>query len=97
MHTINLKVQGMTCGACVQHVTKTLQTVPGVTKVDVDLASASARVEGTPSLESECLISALSSDSYVATVVNASDAHSSAIQTMQHGRESSGQRGCCCH
>ncbi len=97
MHTINLKVQGMTCGGCVQHVTKALQAVPGVVKVDVDLASASARVEGTPSLESESLISALSRDSYVATVVNASDDHSSAIQAEQQGRGTGGQRGCCCH
>ncbi len=47
METINLKISGMTCGACVGHVTKALQTAPGVSSAVVDLANQSARVEGS--------------------------------------------------
>lgn len=43
---INLKISGMSCGACVGHVTKALQSVPGVSSALVDLESKSARVEG---------------------------------------------------
>jgi copper chaperone CopZ len=46
MQTVELKIQGMTCGGCVKHVTKALQSVPGVAHVDVDLVSGRARVEG---------------------------------------------------
>ena len=46
MENLNLKISGMSCGACVSHVTKALQSVPGVSSALVDLASQSARVEG---------------------------------------------------
>jgi copper chaperone CopZ len=32
----------MTCGGCVKHVTKALQSIPGVTPVDVDLGGRGA-------------------------------------------------------
>ncbi len=37
METIQLKINGMTCGSCVNSVTQVLQAVPGVTKVVVSL------------------------------------------------------------
>lgn len=40
-----LKVQGMSCEHCVNHVTEALQEVEGVTAVSVDLASGTAVVE----------------------------------------------------
>jgi len=43
----HLSIEGMTCGHCVQHVTKALTGVPGVTKAQVDLDSRSAVVEGS--------------------------------------------------
>ena len=46
MQTLNLKISGMSCGACVGHVTKALQSAPGVSSAVVDLDSQSARVEG---------------------------------------------------
>jgi copper chaperone CopZ len=42
-----LSITGMTCGGCANTVTRVLQRVPGVTRAEVDLASARARVEGT--------------------------------------------------
>ncbi len=48
--TFELEVKGMTCGNCVSHVTKALQSVAGVKKVDVDLEGAATVVAkaGTP-------------------------------------------------
>ena len=39
-----LRVSGMTCNGCVKHVDAALREVPGVTAVQVDLASNQARV-----------------------------------------------------
>ena len=46
METHNLKIRGMSCGACVSHVAKALQNAPGVQSAVVDLQSQSARVQG---------------------------------------------------
>ncbi len=42
-----LDVEGMTCKHCVMHVTQALKELAGVTKVQVDLATKKAVVEGT--------------------------------------------------
>ena len=41
-------VAGMTCAACVQHVGEALRSVPGVSAVSVNLATATATVEHLP-------------------------------------------------
>jgi copper chaperone len=41
-----LSISGMTCGGCASTLTRVLCRVPGVTRVDVDLANARARVVG---------------------------------------------------
>jgi copper chaperone len=45
--TKKLLIEGMSCGHCVKHVKEALQEVKGVSKVDVDLASKTALVEGS--------------------------------------------------
>jgi copper chaperone CopZ len=40
-----LKINGMSCGHCVAHVTKALQEVPGVQSADVKLEEGSALVQ----------------------------------------------------
>ena len=45
VETLNLAVRGMTCGNCVRTVERKLASTPGVTKVTVDLSSASAAIE----------------------------------------------------
>lgn len=54
-----LKVEGMNCGACVNHVTKALQGVAGVQHAAVDLASGTATVHHdentTPATMAEAL------------------------------------------
>lgn len=44
--TTTLKIEGMTCGHCVQAVTKALKAVPGVVRADVVLDNGTAEVEG---------------------------------------------------
>jgi len=39
-----MTITGMTCGACVRHVTAALRAVPGVHEVQVDLRAGAARV-----------------------------------------------------
>jgi copper chaperone len=48
METVQLKIEGMTCSGCVNSVTRTLQSVPGVEKVDVSLADSRATVTYDP-------------------------------------------------
>ena len=43
--SVQLTVQGMTCGNCARSVERALKSTPGVTKATVDLGSASASVE----------------------------------------------------
>jgi copper chaperone CopZ len=43
-----LRISGMTCNGCVKHVTTALRDLPGVTAVDVDLASGCAKVVHDP-------------------------------------------------
>jgi copper chaperone len=55
--TTELKITGMSCQHCVGAVTRALQSVPGVTAVQVDLAGAFARVEGEA--ETDALVRAV--------------------------------------
>ena len=64
METTQLAVVGMNCGACVNHVTKALQEVPGVQEVQVDLASGTATVQHDGSAPLETLMDAVSEAGY---------------------------------
>ncbi len=48
---IEIKVTGMSCQHCVGAVTRALESVPGVTAVQVDLETGLARVQGEADLE----------------------------------------------
>ena len=49
METIQLKIDGMTCGGCVASVTRVVKSVAGVTDARVDLEDGSAEVDFDPS------------------------------------------------
>jgi len=68
MSTIELNVEGMSCGSCVKHVTEALNTVEGVTKVDVDLQAARVRVSGQS--DSQVLIASLTDAGYPAQLAS---------------------------
>ena len=65
MQTIELKVEGMMCQACVGHVSKALQGVSGVRDVNVDLAAGRATVQHEGA-ETPALIKAVSEEGYEA-------------------------------
>lgn len=44
MEQLDLRVGGMTCGGCVNSVTRALNAVPGVKQAEVDLAAGQATV-----------------------------------------------------
>lgn len=46
--TLTLAVTGMTCGGCVNSVTKVLKTLPGVVHVEVTLSPGEAKVTFDP-------------------------------------------------
>lgn len=48
METIQLNIQGMTCGGCVNNVKNVLQNIPGVTGVEVSLEQKCATVIYNP-------------------------------------------------
>ncbi len=66
MQTIEVNISGMTCGACVHHVTQGLQSVSGVQNVVVDLASAKATVSGE-NLDVSQLTAAVEEEGYSAS------------------------------
>lgn len=45
MQTINLNIDGMTCGGCVKSVTRLLEGIHGVSKVEVSLENKTAQIE----------------------------------------------------
>lgn len=46
--SVELKVEGMSCGHCVAAITSAVQPLPGVEGVDVNLDRGIVRVTGTP-------------------------------------------------
>ncbi|MDO8888736.1 MAG: heavy metal-associated domain-containing protein [Hydrogenophaga sp.] len=69
MNAIDLDVQGMTCGACVQRVTAALVPINGVHHVAVDLRAGRVRVTAEASVAPSQLISALAARRYESVVV----------------------------
>ncbi len=59
---IEFNVQGMSCGGCGSRVTKAVQSVDPLARVQVDLAKQTVSVEST--LEREVLTSALAAAGY---------------------------------
>lgn len=59
-----LKVDGMSCGSCVHHVSEALKEVEGVSNVDVRLRQGEALVEHTADTAIESLVKALAEAGY---------------------------------
>ncbi len=64
MSTTSYTVVGMTCGHCVNAVTEEVSVVPGVTTVDVDLASGSLTVTSTEPVDDDAVRAAVEEASY---------------------------------
>ena len=62
-----LKIEGMTCGGCVRHVTHALEQVAGVTRVNVSLEAAEATIHHDGA-DVQAMIAAVEEDGYRAKV-----------------------------
>ena len=64
MSTTSYTVVGMTCGHCVSAVTEEVSAVPGVTTVDVDLASGGLTVTSTEPVDDAAVRAAVEEAGY---------------------------------
>ncbi len=67
MSTTSFAVEGMTCDHCVQAVTKEVGQVPGVVRVDVDLASGNVDVTSEGDLDTAAVRAAVEEAGYEVT------------------------------
>ena len=67
MSTASYTVVGMTCGHCVDAVTEEVSAVPGVTAVDVDLASGGLTVTSTEPVDDDAVRAAVEEAGYQIT------------------------------
>ena len=94
VHTTRLSIVGMSCGACVRHVTTALNGVTGVVHVDVDLPKNEAVVNQRFDRANEAdLIAAISNAGYHASVVASSIESGDLASQPAPARRST---GCCC-
>ena len=64
MSSASYTVVGMTCGHCVDAVTEEVSAVPGVTAVDVDLASGGLTVTSTEPVDDGAVRAAVEEAGY---------------------------------
>ena len=64
MSTATYTVVGMTCGHCVSAVTEEVSAVPGVTAVDVDLATGGLTVTGADPVDEGAVRAAVEEAGY---------------------------------
>ena len=64
MSTTTYTVVGMTCGHCVSSVTEEVSQLPGVTDVDVDLASGGLTVTGDAEVDDAAVRAAVEEAGY---------------------------------
>lgn len=88
MNTVDLDVQGMSCGSCIAKVTDALKELPGINGVEVHLATGRVRVRGNFDQGSDPLLSTLQQAGYPARLTD-----SNALSSQSAG--GNGRRGCC--
>jgi copper chaperone len=92
--TIRLSIVGMSCGACVRHVTTALDGLTGVVHVDIDLPKNEAVVEHLLDRVNETgLVAAITNAGYQARVVASSSEPGDLVSQPAPVRRST---GCCC-
>lgn len=94
IQTTKLSIVGMSCGACVRHVTTALDGLTGVVHVEVDLAKNEAVVDHLLDRVNETgLVAAMSNAGYHASVVASSSEPGDLASQPAPARRST---GCCC-
>lgn len=69
MKTVQLKVSGMSCGHCVGSVKQALESVPGVSQVEVSLSEGISTISGSD-FEIAALIEAVKEEGYTAEITS---------------------------
>jgi copper chaperone len=95
VRTTTLSLAGISCGACVRHVTKALDGISGVVQVQVDLQKNEAVVEHLPAyVDGVTLVAAVRDAGYEARVVRTvADADEPPLRPEASASRGS---GCCC-
>ena len=93
VRTTTLSIAGMSCGACVRHVTRALDGMTGVVHAQVDLRTNEAIVEHIPAyVQAAALIGAVGDAGYEAGIVRTVDDR----DVMARRPEVSSACGCGC-
>lgn len=95
MNTVDLEVEGMSCGACTKHVTKALRAVSGVGEVEVSLSTGRVRVQGNFPTGSAVLLQSLAAAGYPAKV-SSSPVTAPSSKTLGCGSGTPGRGDCFC-
>ena len=69
MPTIDLSIEGMSCGHCVSSVRRALQSIPGISVTDVRIGSASVETDEAPG-PIDAINGAIEDAGFVAAVAN---------------------------
>lgn len=97
METIDLNVNGMTCGSCVASVTRALQRVPGVSAATVELSTGTARVATSGDVAIAALTGALAAAGYESSARGAERLVAGPVAAETHrGSTTPKSGGCCC-
>lgn len=64
MNTVTVTVTGMSCGHCATSVREEVSGIPGVTAVDVDLASGKLVIDTAHEVEADAIKSAVEEAGY---------------------------------
>lgn len=84
--TTTFRIGGMSCGACVRHVTRVVAGLTGVVHIDVDLHKGRAVVEHLPArVDEPALIAAITDAGYSASAID---------RDVYTDRDDAGR--CCC-
>jgi copper chaperone len=67
MKTTELRVEGMSCGSCINHIDRALRALSGVRQVEVNLRDATVRVAHDPdAVDVAALIAGIAAEGYEA-------------------------------
>jgi copper ion binding protein len=64
MNTLTVTVTGMSCGHCASSVREEVGSIPGVTAVNVDLASGKLVIDSDPQVEADSIKTAVEEAGY---------------------------------